>query len=205
MKQPIKKLTSAALALAMGVSMAGNVFANEIEETEYVQIAGYTCTVEDGQYYTEIDGERCQVINLNDYIPEVTTVSADEYANEEDNNSLPGAKASGPLLYSDTVNVERDGDYRSPLIKCKPTVNFIIKIQDSLNGRVSLEMLLYGPVNDSSIGAIEKYTYHFNLFVTENKLVISTEEVALLTERCQVLIFKEGTTISPLSYALYNY
>lgn len=206
MKFSIKKMTAAVLSLVMTVTMGASAYADELDVQEHVQIHGHDCTVENGQYYTVIDGERCQVINLDDYIPEVTIVSAGEYANEEDTHSLTGARAYGSPLYSDTVNVKRDGDYCSPMINCSPILGFTLKILDCAFGSVNLRVNLYGAApNDTIIGEVKEKSYHFNILVTENRLeILGGAEVGELTKRCVLKIYKDGTSVSPFSYALYD-
>lgn len=195
MKQTIKKLTSAALALAMGISMAGNVFANEIEETEYVQVAGYTCTVEDGQYYTEIDGERYLLINLDDLTP--SNYQAPNVCSEEKNTLSFEDKRE---IYSDTVNLT-NGNYTSPHISCNSTHGFIMHILKPIASETVYLNFHY------FMGAYgwdhAERGYVFNIFYTDQ--IIFTGAQQLISE-CYLEIYKDKTTLgSPFSYGLYEY
>lgn len=200
MKQTIKKLTSAALALAMGISMAGNVFANEIEETEYVQVAGYTCTVEDGQYYTEIDGEWYLVINLDDFLPEYLKDSTAAYPERE---SLQfNTLASDHELYSDTVNLNR-GEYISPAIDCNPSIGFKLKI---LNSFFSNTVMLRFHMNHRDSGWVPTIDIPLSFSALHTVQGFVTEYTSPYLIQCKVQFLKDGTTLaSPFSYALYEY
>ena len=202
MKQAIKKLTSAALALAMGVSMAGNVFASEIEETEYVQVAGYTCTVEDGRYYTEIDGEKYLVINLDELMPEFAEAAIAAYAEEK----LPAVNpllANDSEIYSDTVNLNR-GDYISPIIDCNPTSGLIMKTYSALFPS-SVNLIVHMHIDKIYWVPTKPYTLWFDAVNTSRNLILAGY-AAQVVKQCKIEFLKDGTSLpSPFSYALYEY
>ncbi len=65
-----RKITALFLAVVAALSSTVTVYAEEaIEQRETVRVGNYNCWVEDGEYYTEYNGEVCQVINLDEMTP----------------------------------------------------------------------------------------------------------------------------------------
>ncbi len=197
-----RKLTASTLAAAMTTCMTVTAFAAEPAE-EHIQISGYDCVVENGQYYTEIDGERYQVVNLDEYMPEVVS----SMVGSKESSSVLSVNETKTQIYSDTVNLTRDGDYTSPVIDCNPTGGFYLSIryQAIWNEKVKISMILHSNQVQVKVPTINE-TLNFSIFASECKLVIVGEGVAKYVKQCELKIFEEGTTLgSPFSYTLYSY
>lgn len=200
MKFSIRKMTAAALSLVMAVTMGASAYADELDVQEHVQIHGYDCTVENGQYYTEIDGEWYLVINLDDFLPEYLKDSTAAYPERE---SLQlNTLASDHELYSDTVNLNR-GEYISPAIDCNPSIGFKLKI---LNSFFSSTVMLRFHMNHRDSGWIPTIDIPLSFSALHTVQGFVAEYTSPYLIQCKVQFLKNGTTLaSPFSYALYEY
>ncbi len=201
MKAFIKKLTASVLITAITAAMTGNVYAAEPEAKAYVQVAGNNCVVEYELYFTEIDGEKYVVINLDDLIPNNVNISGNK---SKENRSIFSTLEDKRKLYSDTVNLT-NGDYSSPTLNCSPDTGFIVRSYNAFFEKdVKVRMHMYSGTALQWIPSIT-VNLRFSAFLTEPNIIIQGEPASEIS-KCRMEILKEGTTLdSPFSYTLYEY
>ncbi len=109
----MKKIISLVTAAATALSIMATAHAAETKPQENVFIAGHECWVENGYYFTDVDGEKCQVINLDDYIQ----VDLNEQNGIEPYSTINGVyyDAELPLdqYYEGRINIT-NGDDETP-------------------------------------------------------------------------------------------
>lgn len=123
MKTITRKITALLIASATAASMSINAYASEVEENDLVQIGEYECYVEDGQYYTEIDGKTYLVIDLSEGAVEDESLNTSFYATNWQNG--PVVDISNGSTYSDTINASQADDC-TPIIQGRPTKAYTI-------------------------------------------------------------------------------
>lgn len=201
MKAFTKKLTASVLITAITAAMTGNVYAAEPEAKAYVQVAGNNCVVEYELHFTEIDGEKYVVINLDDLIPNNVNISGNK---SKENRSIFSTLEDKRKLYSDTVNLT-NGDYSSPTLNCSPDTGFIVRSYNAFFEKdVKVRMHMYSGTALQWIPSIT-VNLRFSAFLTEPNIIIQGEPASEIS-KCRMEILKEGTTLdSPFSYTLYEY
>ncbi len=93
-----KKL--AALLTAATVAMSLCVPVQAEESREFVQLGELECWIEDGEYYTEVDGEVCLVINLAELeweIEDISMYSNSSWQNGEEYDVTANGKYEGTI------------------------------------------------------------------------------------------------------------
>lgn len=100
-------------AVSTALSLTATVYAeDESEPRETVRVGQFDCWVVDGDYYTEYDGEICEVINLGDMtakrVDEVQLLSNATSSWEYDNVEID---ISDGRKYQGLINIERYDDF----------------------------------------------------------------------------------------------
>lgn len=211
-----KKAISMATAAALAVSMMSTApaFAEEADTsvefvgtdgntytlTETAKLGDYDCWVMDGMYFTEIDGEICQVIDLS----QLNWVDADEPISRETEVDL-----SDGSEYAGQINIT-DGDYTTPIfIGCTKDTD-ADKISYCIHADVfksNLYMVdIYGyDVYDQRwkyTGGDEQQRFNFS-FVTPTKILFNGMSSAAYS-KVKITFLKEGSTgKSILDYTMY--
>lgn len=216
MKAFTKKIAASILVAAITATMAGNVYAvesaltmrnvcsSEPEAKAYIQVEGCDDVIEYELSFTEIDGEKYAVINLDDFISNGVNILSGNSARSQENFSAHSTLEDKRELYSDTVNLTY-GDYSSPTLDCSPSAGFIVKSYNAFFERdVKVCMHMYSGTALQWIPSIT-VNLRFSAFLTEPKLIIQGEPASEIS-KCRLEIFQQGTTLeSPFSYALYEY
>lgn len=115
----IKKIISAALSAAIFSVSSTVAFAQDnapqVSSQELIRVGEYDCYVENGQYFTELDGEKCLVINLDDYVSAAS--STQNVSNNSGYDWLDDLQEVH-LSYSGTVDVS-NGNFTTPVFLAK--------------------------------------------------------------------------------------
>ncbi len=113
-----RKITALVLSLAAMLSLTTSAYADDVTETyrETVRVGNFDCWVEDGQYYTEIDGEVGLVIDVGDTTNQ-TVDSAVSYADSEIwQIANPEVDLTDDKVYQDAIFLNQRDDY-TPIFK----------------------------------------------------------------------------------------
>lgn len=129
MKKIAAMLLAAAITSAMSVSASAEESAVTEEQKELVQIGDYECWVEDGQYFTEFEGETYLVINLDELEWESEEVSEKNRAVSWQNGTV--VDLSDGSTYYGRVNIQTKTEDSTPIF---------IGYTASQGGRVSYVM-----------------------------------------------------------------
>ena len=216
MKAFTKKIAVSVVITAITATMTGNIYAAESvtiaasicaaepEVKAYVQVESYDYVIEYGLDFTEIDGEKYIVINLDDFMPNDVNISNSNYLRSQENYSVLSTLADKRELYSDTVNLTY-GDYSTPTLNCSPSTGFFVKSFNALFERdVKVCMHMYSGTALQWVSSIT-VNLRFSAFLTEPNIIIVGEPAREIS-KCRLEIFKNGTTLeSPFSYTLYEY
>lgn len=117
MREKIKRITAVITAAVMTVSMSVNTYASEAAESDHVQVGEYECHVENGQYFTEIDGETYLVIDLDDGSTEDDSFNISTYSTNWENGRV--IDISDGSYYCDTINASKAVDC-TPIFQGNP-------------------------------------------------------------------------------------
>ncbi len=119
----IQRIISAALSAAIFSVSSTVAFAqdnaSQVSAQELIRVGDYDCYVENGQYFTELDGEKCLVINLDDYVS--TDASTQRSSNSTGDEWLDELQEVN-LSYSGTVDVS-NGDFTTPVFLARQKEN----------------------------------------------------------------------------------
>lgn len=114
MKKFAAMLVAATIASAMSVpAFAEGLAVTEEEQKELVQIGDYECWVEDGQYFTEFEGETYLVINLDELEWESEEKSAHSRAETWQNG--PVVDLSDGSTYYGRINIQTKTEDSTPI------------------------------------------------------------------------------------------
>lgn len=108
-KKIISLITAAATALTIGTAAQ----AAETDPQETVIIAGHECWCEDGYYFTNVDGEKCQVINLDDCGQVVENEQNDIVTYGSINGVYYDADLSSGQTFCEIINITNGDDETS--------------------------------------------------------------------------------------------
>lgn len=179
MKKIAAMLAAAAVVSSFGVS----AFAEEVveEQKELVQVGEYECWVEDGQYFTELDGEIYLVINLDELEWESEEISARSVSEVWQNGTV--VDLSDGSTYYGRVNIQTKTEDSTPIF---------IGYTASQGGRVSYIM---------STGFVRANSYLTNVHIydpAESKWETSYDETISfsLTDQSRI-IYTGATGVAP--------
>ncbi len=187
MKKKIVSLLSAFTVLvSAGATAAAESTVLEPANEGMVQVGDYQCFVEDGQYYTYHDGEKCLVINTDDFVP----------ADAETSNLLNRAANEEISIvdspYSGTVDIS-NGDATTPIFvgrEAGDARGFQIYAGFVLNNRYNVTVYLYNGITNR--WDENEHDWLFNIAAQRKAFVTGTN--AQNYTKAYVIFHKDGST-----------
>lgn len=192
----MKKLFSVFLALTMAFSLGIAAQADEYETKDTITVSGYECWNEDGEYFTEIDGEKCQVIILDNFIQPMTLSSYVQKQSTASKKPKYDVDLSNGEQYEGRINITQGDDItprffrkRSPGT-CSFEISTGFVFNTSYNVTISFEM--YDEYGNLLNNYLEHETLSFNFMIKTHKFFVGTLTNADCV--CQITFHQSGSS-----------
>lgn len=206
----IRRIIPAFLSAAIFLASSTVAFAQDnVSQTpvnEQIRVGDYDCYVENGQYYTELDGEKCLVINLDDY--DSSYISAQQSANASEYRWLD-ERQTVKLSYSGSVDVSK-GDFTTPVFLASEKdegyyCGFQIGTGFWRPTSYTIDLYYY-----NSYPGINKWQYTPNVKITftllaQNKILFTGTAVHFYKKACLVFHQVDSNHSNPVfNYTMYS-
>lgn len=192
-RQIISLLTAVCTVLSIGAAAAAAPVQQEQTQIhEYtVQVGEYECYVENDQYFTEIDGETYQVINVDDFVSAkdysfLSSMDSDSWQNKDEISIVDSP-------YSGTLNISK-GDDSTPIFVGRSSGNakgFQIHCGFVFKNTYSVTAHLYNSIYDR--WDENDITLTFSAASGQDKVLFVGTMVKYYTKAC-VTFHKSGST-----------
>ncbi len=193
MKRVVAFLTAAVTAAASCISAMAEETAGVYEVEDTVRVGEYDCRVENGEYYTEIDGETYLVIDLDD-----CEWTADEEFSRSAGSSEwrngPEVDISDGSKYKGTLDISEGDDSTPIFIGIDPEnprsgrMSYAIYAGFLWSNNYKVNMHTY----DSQLGW-QSTTRYINFAITTNEHVLLTGSVNFLPPKICLTFLKEDS------------
>lgn len=181
------------LSLSLTVSAEGMTTETKLN-SETVRVGNFDCWVENGCYYTEHDGETCQVINLDELTPrrasDADLLSSDQYLDWENRNVVYN------IGYDDErvglICIEDKDDY-TPIYAGNPQgkiVSYQLRTEFFWRNMYDISFFTY----DSDVEDWHEYRKNIYFGVGATKKVLLSGTVTKHTTKACIYFHKETST-----------
>lgn len=187
-----RKVAALVLAISAALSLTATTNAEDtIEQRETVRIGNYECWVENGEYYTELDGEVCRVVNF-DVTSELASPTISRAAGVEIDWSNEVDISDG-RTYHGSINIENSDDF-TPVFCGNPTnsaASYKISAGFIFPNKYSVMVHTYETISNSWTPS-KKKDIEFSWFTPT--IVVVSGTPSRYTTKCCMYFYKEGST-----------
>lgn len=188
-----RRILAMFIALSAMFSLTATVHAEDVTETRNtVNIGGYDCWVEDGEYYTEYDGETCQVINLDEITPQPVSEMNLRYSPSSWEYNNVELDISDGREYQGLINIKKYDDFTPIFIGTPNDHDFSYQITTKFifTNKYSISFFTF----DSDENTWSEYLMTVYLGFGSNKKILVSGQATPHTTKCCVYFHKDGST-----------